>query len=88
VSEERHSIAQQQDLITDPDEKARREAENGVRQFYLVTDIIRDHIHDNERPFALAPRHILQLHHAALDGLHALAGTFRNGPVNIGKSKH
>ncbi|MDJ0947203.1 MAG: Fic family protein [Kiloniellales bacterium] len=85
---DRHSIAQPQELITDPDEKARREAENGVHQFRLATDIIREHIQDPERPFRLAPRHILQLHHAALEGIHALAGTYRNTPVQIGKSNH
>jgi Fic family protein len=30
----------------------------------------------------------LQLHKAALDGLHALAGTWRNTPVTIGGSGH
>ncbi len=33
---DRHSVAQQLELITDPDEKARREAENGIRQFNLA----------------------------------------------------
>src|SRR5215813_14468198 len=34
----------------------------------------------------LAP--ILQLHKAALDGIHLLAGTFRNTSVTIGNSRH
>ena len=88
MSGDRHSIAQHPHLITDPDEKARREAENGIRQFYLATDIIREHIHDRERPFGLAPRHILQLHHAALEGIDTFAGTYRNTPVTIAKSRH
>ncbi|MCG8561373.1 MAG: Fic family protein [Hyphomicrobiales bacterium] len=88
MSGDRHSIAQHRHLITDPDEKARREAENGIRQFYLATDIIREHIHDRERPFALAPRPILQLHHAALEGIDTFAGTYRNTPVTIAKSRH
>lgn len=33
MSEDRHSEAETVELISDPDEKARREAENGVRQF-------------------------------------------------------
>jgi Fic family protein len=88
VSDERHSFAVQQELISDPEERARREAENGVRQVYLALVIIREHIQDPERPFRLAPRHILQLHREALAGIHPLAGTYRNGPVQIGKSKH
>ncbi len=85
---DRHSVAEVRELITDPDEKARREAENGVRQFNLATEIIREHIHDQDRPFRFAPRYILQLHGAALDGIHPLAGTYRNSPVDIHKSKH
>ena len=88
MSPDRHSVAIAQELITDPDEKARREAENGVRQFNLATAIIREHIQDAERPFKIAPRHILKLHHAALEGVHPLAGTYRNSPVDIGQSKH
>lgn len=88
MSDDRHSIAEQQELITDPEEKARREVENGVRQAYLAADIMRDHIQDPERPFELSPRYILQLNHAALEGIHPLAGTYRNTPVKIAKSKH
>lgn len=88
MSNDRHSIAEAQELITDPDEKARREATNGVRQFNLATDLIREHIHDPERPFRLATRHVLRLNHAALEGIHVLAGTFRNSEVKISKSKH
>ena len=38
--------------------------------------------------FRLEPSHILQLHKIALDGVDLFAGTFRNGPVRIGASKH
>ena len=88
MSADRHSVAQQQELITDPDEKARREVENGFRQLNLATAIIREHVHDPERSFRFAPRHLLQLNHAALDGIHIMAGTYRNGPVEIVGSKH
>lgn len=88
MSADRHSITQQQELITDPDEKARREVENGFRQLAAATEIIRSHVKDDERPFHLAPRHLLQLNHIALDGIHAFAGTFRNGPVEIQGSSH
>jgi Fic family protein len=67
---------------------ARREAENGIRQFNLAMEIIREHVRDAERPFRLRSSVILRLHKAALDGLHPLAGTWRNTPVKIGGSGH
>ena len=85
---DRHSIAQQLELITDPDAKARREAANGIRQFNLALDTIRTHVKDADRPFRLRPSIILLLHKAALDGIHVLAGTYRNTPVHIGGSAH
>jgi Fic family protein len=88
VSADRHSVAEQVDLISDPDEKARREAENGIHQFNLAIDIIREHVKDAERPFRLRPSIILRLHKTALDGIHPLAGTYRNTTVSIGGSGH
>ncbi len=86
--EDRHSIADPVELISDPDEKARREAENGVRQFKASVEIIREHIHRPEYPFRLTQAIILDIHGRALAGIHPLAGTYRNSPVMIGKSKH
>jgi Fic family protein len=88
VSGDRHSIAETASILTDADEIARREAENGIRQFNLALDIIRNHVKDPERPFRLRSSIILRLHKAALDGLHPLAGTWRNTPVKIGGSGH
>jgi Fic family protein len=88
VAGDRHSEAEDAALLSDPDEIARREAENGLRQFILALDIIRSHVKDVERPFKLRIGPILQLHKAALDGLHRLAGTFRNTPVKIHGSPH
>lgn len=85
---DRHSIAEPVQLLSDPDEIARREAENGIRQFSLAIDIIRSFVKDADRPFRLRSSLILQLHRAALDGLHPLAGTWRNSPVKIGGSGH
>jgi cytochrome c len=85
---DRHSVAEVLELIDDPDEKARQEAENGVRQFNLALAIIRDHVQDAERPFRLRSRYLVQLNGEALKGIHPLAGTFRNGPVKIGGSRH
>lgn len=88
MSEDRHSQADPVELIFDPIEKARREAENGVRQFKTATKIIIDQIWDGERKFRLTQALILQLHQQALEGLHPLAGTYRNSPVRIGQSHH
>lgn len=88
MAADRHSEAEDAALLSDPDEIARREAENGLRQFTLVLDIIRSHVKDAERPFKLRAGPIMQLHQAALDGLHRLAGTFRNTPVKIHGSLH
>jgi Fic family protein len=88
VVADRHSEAEDAALLSDPDEIARREAENGLRQFTLALDIIRTHVKDAERPFKLRAGPILQLHQAALNGLHRLAGTFRNTPVKIHGSVH
>jgi Fic family protein len=88
LSEDRHSHAEVAQLLSDPIEVARREAENGLRQFNLAIQIIATHVKDSERPFKLRHGPIMQLHKAALDGLHPLAGTFRNTPVKIGGSVH
>lgn len=85
---DRHSIAETATLLTDPDEIARREAENGIKQFNRALDIVRTHVKDSERPFRLRSSTILQLHKEALDGLHPLAGTWRNTSVKIGGSGH
>src|SRR5205823_4342355 len=45
-------------------------------------------VKDRDRPFKLRASAILQLHQAALDGLHPLAGTWRNTAVKIGGSAH
>jgi Fic family protein len=88
VAADRHSEAEDAALLSDPDEIARREAKNGLRQFTLALDIIRSHLKDAERPFKLRAGPILQLHQVALDGLHRLAGTYRNTPVKIHGSLH
>jgi Fic family protein len=85
---DRHSIADQPELITDPDERARREAANGIRQFNSALDIIRTHVKDSDRPFRLRSSIILSLQREALEGIHILAGTYRNTPVKISKSHH
>lgn len=88
MSEDRHSHAEPVELITDPIAKANREAENGVRQFKAAVDVIVQNIQPDSKPFKLTQAIILDLHEKALDGIHPLAGTYRNTPVSIGKSHH
>lgn len=84
---ERHSIAEQPSLITDPTEEARRESENAVAQFDRVLDMI-DDVARGELGFRLRTSMILELHRLALDGLSSFAGNFRPANVSIGQSKH
>jgi hypothetical protein len=88
VADDRHSVAESAPLLDDPDEVARREAENGIRQFDLALEMIRSFVKEPERPFRLRSSLILKLHQAALYGIHPLAGTWRNTNVTIHGSKH
>lgn len=84
----RNTSTDEVELVTDPILKAQREAENGVRQTQLALEIIRANVKDSERPFRLRQGIILELHAKALEGIHRLAGTYRNGPAAITDSKH
>lgn len=83
----RHSEAASAFLISDPEERARREAENGLRQFDSVISLVQRYIAERWR-FALRVSTILGLHRDALLGIHPLAGNFRPSTVEIKGSKH
>lgn len=85
--EERHSRALEAEIITDPVEKARKEAANGLRQIDAVNEMIESWLQP-ERPFKLRPSHLLHLHRFALQGLSSYAGNFRPAGIEIGGSKH
>ncbi len=85
--DQRHSIAEEVRLLTEPDAIAVREAENALRQFDRTLDLI-DDVTRGGRPFRLRPSIILDLHRIALAGLSPYAGNFRPGNVEIGKSRH
>ena len=85
--QERHSHALEAALVTDPDEIARIEARNGVRQFDAVTEMIEYFSHP-ERKFKLRPSQLLKLHRIALDGLSSYAGNWRPAGIEIKGSKH
>lgn len=74
-------------LITDPDELAKREAENGLRQFDAVVGLVERYLAEHWT-FKLRLSVILGLHRDALLGIHPLAGNFRPSTVEIRGSKH
>jgi Fic family protein len=84
---ERHSQALEAELVADPNEKAKVEARNGVRQFDAVTELI-EYFSDPERKFKLRPSQLLHLHRIALDGLSSYAGNWRPAGIEIRGSKH
>jgi Fic family protein len=85
--EDRHSRALEVELITEPIEKARQEARNGLRQFDEVIEQIEYWLHP-ERPFRLRPSSILNLHRRALEGISSFAGVWRPAAIEIGGSRH
>lgn len=87
VRSERHSQAFAPELITDPDEKARREAANGLRQFDAAMEMFEEW-RARGQPFRLRIPAILTLHRFALDGISAFAGNFRPAGVIIQGSRH
>jgi hypothetical protein len=84
---ERHSRALEVELITDPTEKAKQEAQNGLRQFDEVIDQIEYWLH-RERPYKLRPSAILSLNRRALEKISSFARVWRPTEVEIGGSRH
>jgi Fic family protein len=85
--QDRHSRALEAELVSDPEEKARVEALNGVRQFDAVAEMI-EYFSDPERKFKLRPSHLLHLQRIALEGLNSYAGNWRPAGIEIGGSRH
>ena len=85
--ENRHSRALEADLVADPDERAKAEARNGLRQYDTVIEMV-DYWLQPSRPFRLRVSAILQLQRIALEGISAYAGNFRPAGIKIGGSKH
>jgi Fic family protein len=87
VDETRHSKALEAQVISDPDELARKESFNVIAQYRAVAEMVETFL-EPERPFKLRPSHLLHLHRAALDGISAYAGNWRPAGIEIGASKH
>ena len=84
---DRKSKAASPELITDPQQRARQEAENGLRQASEVLEMI-EHYRETGRAFKLRVSTVLHLHRVALDRISLFAGNFRPSDVAIGGSAH
>jgi hypothetical protein len=88
MTNDRHSIAESRELISDPVEKAQREVENGFVQYEQIVAIVKKHTPPEAAAFRLKSGIVLQLQDAALRGIDAHAGSFRNTSIAITGSKH
>lgn len=89
--EDRHSKAAIPELVTDPDEKAKLEGRNALRQFDTVMRMIRYWLDPDDppgRPFRLRPSTIYDLQRIAVEGLTHFAGIPRPAGIEIKGSKH
>jgi Fic family protein len=86
MSKDRDTESEDAELISDPQERAKRESENGIRQFRAAERIIIDNLSNDD--FRLTQAIILRLHTEALKGIDKLAGTYRNTYAQISGSKH
>ena len=84
---QRKSRPERDELVTDPDEKARIEAENGLRQTKLVIDSIDEQLERNGQ-FFLKPSLICTLNRFAIEGLSELPGIYRPSRMKITHSTH
>jgi Fic family protein len=73
-------------LPTDPDEIARLEARNALRQFDAVVRLVDDALAG--RHFLLRPSSILELNRLAIEDVVEQAGAYRTIPITISDSKH
>jgi len=85
---DRHSKADEPQIIVDPAERAKLEARNALEQFDAVITLVEQFTATEHPPFRLRSSTILQLHRIALKGLSAYAGLFRPAGVDIGGSAH
>ena len=85
--EQRKSQPEREELVTDPDEIARIEAENGLRQTKFVEDIIERNLQAVSK-FSLKPSLISSLNRMAIQGLSELPGIYRPGGTRITNSSH
>ncbi|MYE03262.1 MAG: Fic family protein [Alphaproteobacteria bacterium] len=85
--ERRKSQPEREELVTDPDEIARVEAENGLRQTKFIEDTIEQNL-QAATTFSLRPSLISSLNRLAIQGLSELPGIYRPGGTRITNSNH
>jgi Fic family protein len=85
--EVRHSQALEAELIRDPELRALQEAQNGLKQFKIVVEMVETFLQP-DRPFKFRPSHLQALHRVALLGLSGYAGNWRPSGIEIDGSKH
>ena len=74
-------------IDSDPRRIARREAENGLRQFDLVIETVERALASGER-FKLRPSFLQSLNRIAVEDISELPGVFRPGQMTITNSRH
>jgi Fic family protein len=79
---DRYSEASTAELVLGAEEKARREARNGVRQFDRLIALVEASVQAGVK-FRLRVSTILDLHRVAMEGLDIYAGNFRPADVRI-----
>lgn len=84
---DRYSEAEEPSLISDPDERARVEAANGLKQYDQVVALVQESTMPG-RLFKLRPSTVYALQRTALQGLTSYAGIPRPGEVKIHESAH
>jgi Fic family protein len=85
-SDRRDTVVREPNLVTDPEDRARAEARNGLRQIDLAIEFTLEGI--ERKQFRFRPSMLQRLQGVALDGLTAYAGIYRPGSVEIRESKH
>ncbi len=83
---DRSSEADEPELITDPDERARVEAENSLAQFDAAMTELKKWLRTPER--RLRPSEISALHRVLMDRLSEYAGIYRPAKIKIKGSRH
>jgi Fic family protein len=84
--ERRDSYALEPSLISHPEEKAKAEVRNGLRQYDAGLGVIQEAL--DRGAFKLRPSLILALHRETLNAISSYAGNWRPAGVAIEKSKH
>lgn len=80
-------VTEKEELVTDPDQVARIESENGILQFDSVVERITTALR-NKKQYRLRPSVMMELNRLAIQRIHKSAGSFRSGQVGIRGSSH